>query len=344
VEGGAAARLQALRKRHAKPSTKVVVQRTRKRMRDCTSWERSDLVKVRGRPGAPRGDARLSGLPGAAAGEPAGARRRAAAPRRRPERRLRPAARARQLGAALVNVLMDVAEVTPYRRDAAGRVLGGAPALPPVKAFWRRTAFRSDGRQHGILFCHDEVLRQISAAEQARPGAPAARSRAHGTEPVTTRRAGAGRARLRPAAAALRRRARAAQGLREAMVPQFMPMLVPARPWTHHDRGGHLLADQEVVRMHGNPAQRAELRDADAAPPAERRISQARPAPRSVTGAGCRRRARASRPALRTHAPAAARCRGAARACAPAGCEGACGAPRPRLYYPAATGVRRRAR
>lgn len=55
MEGGAAARLQALRKRHAKPSTKVVVQRTRKRMRECTSWERSDLVKVRGRPRAARG-------------------------------------------------------------------------------------------------------------------------------------------------------------------------------------------------------------------------------------------------------------------------------------------------
>ncbi len=178
MEGGAAARLQALRKRHAKPSTKVVVQRTRKRMRECTSWERSDLVKVCGCPRVPQGDARLSGAL-------KGSRRRArrcAAPRGRPAPARRAAPEvlpypnqpypcAHQLGAALVNVLMDVAEVTPYRRDVAGRVLGGEPPLPPVKAFWRRTAFRTDGRQHGILFCHDEVLRQISAAEQACPGA-----------------------------------------------------------------------------------------------------------------------------------------------------------------------------
>ncbi len=75
------------------------------------------------------------------------------------------------MGAALVQILMDVAEVVPYQRDQAGAILDSFPASPrqPVKAFWRRSDYQHDGRKAGILFCHDEVLRQISAAEQARP-------------------------------------------------------------------------------------------------------------------------------------------------------------------------------
>lgn len=62
-------------------------------------------------------------------------------------------------------------------------------------------------------------------------------------------------------------------------MPQFMPMVVPARPWTHYDRGGHLLSDQEVVRLHGNALQREALKTADAQPLPQRAISQARPTP-----------------------------------------------------------------
>lgn len=69
---------------------------------------------------------------------------------------------------------------------------------------------------------------------------------------------------------------RVTQSVREAMLPQFMPMVVPARPWTHYDRGGHLLSDQEVVRLHGNSRQRAALKEADGAPYRQRRIVQAR--------------------------------------------------------------------
>ena len=69
------------------------------------------------------------------------------------------------------------------------------------------------------------------------------------------------------------------QGTRDAMMPQFMPMVVPARPWTHYDRGGHLLSDQEVVRLHGNALQREALKIADALPLPQRAISQARRTP-----------------------------------------------------------------
>lgn len=60
------------------------------------------------------------------------------------------------------------------------------------------------------------------------------------------------------------------------MMPQFMPMVVPSRPWTHYDRGGHLLSDQEVVRLHGNMLQREALKIADSLPLPQRAISQAR--------------------------------------------------------------------
>lgn len=83
-----------------------------------------------------------------------------------------------QIGAVLVHMLMETAEIVPYPRDELGRVVEEpelAPALAPVKAFWRRTEFQADGRRTGTVYCHDEVLRQVSAAEEAR--APAARLR-----------------------------------------------------------------------------------------------------------------------------------------------------------------------
>lgn len=73
-------------------------------------------------------------------------------------------------------MLMETAEVVPYPRDELGRVVEEpelAPALAPVKAFWRRTEFQPDGRRTGTVYCHDEVLRQVCAAEEAR--VPAAR-------------------------------------------------------------------------------------------------------------------------------------------------------------------------
>ena len=72
-------------------------------------------------------------------------------------------------------MLMETAEIVPYPRDALGRVVEEpelAPALAPVKAFWRRTEFQADGRRTGTVYCHDEVLRQVSAAEEARAPAP----------------------------------------------------------------------------------------------------------------------------------------------------------------------------
>lgn len=47
MEGGAEARLQALRKRHKKPTTKLMLRRVRQHMRNCAEWEKPDLCKVR---------------------------------------------------------------------------------------------------------------------------------------------------------------------------------------------------------------------------------------------------------------------------------------------------------
>ena len=55
MEGGAEARLQALRKRHKKPTTKLMLRRVRQRMRNCAEWEKPDLCKVRALRAVPPG-------------------------------------------------------------------------------------------------------------------------------------------------------------------------------------------------------------------------------------------------------------------------------------------------
>ena len=222
---------------------------------------------------------------------------------------------AAQIGAVLVHMLMETAEIVPYPRDALGRVVDDAelaPALAPVKAFWRRTEFQPDGRRTGTVYCHDEVLRQVSAAEEARARAARLRVRSDGkhglfdspsvcdipghlccpglSQPLPgalqLHAFGALPQRMRVCLSArmcaLPDKCGRAQGTRDAMMPQFMPMVVPSRPWTHYDRGGHLLSDQEVVRLHGNSLQREALKIADSLPLQERAISQARP-PRRPT-------------------------------------------------------------
>lgn len=52
VDGGAEARLQALRKRHPKPSMVKLLKRVRSRMSQCSMWEKADMCKACALPAA----------------------------------------------------------------------------------------------------------------------------------------------------------------------------------------------------------------------------------------------------------------------------------------------------
>ena len=46
MDGGAEARLQALRKRHPKPSMVKLLKRVRSRMSQCSMWDKADMCKA----------------------------------------------------------------------------------------------------------------------------------------------------------------------------------------------------------------------------------------------------------------------------------------------------------